>query len=130
MLNTLMRKSTLSFSFKSRCFLLWKWRSKSSIILKSIAENVTSDENLSLSKFNDTLMKTLEFCWNPHNHGFYFQTHLSTDNITTTQIMISQIARTFDPLEWLSPISIVMKAFIQKFWIQRIALHKWNKLKQ
>ena len=56
--------------------------------------------------------------WDPANDDFLFNINFKKkkDDITKRQAL-SDVARIFDPLGWLSPVTILAKLFIQKLWL-------------
>ncbi|XP_068993477.1 uncharacterized protein [Neodiprion pinetum] len=69
--------------------------------------------NLDQSPF----FRTLGLAWRPDIDAFAFspQIHQTQDNFTK-RIVLSQNAQLFDPLGWLSPITIRAKIFMQELW--------------
>jgi len=61
---------------------------------------------------NEVTIKTLGLKWNPQ------------DNKLIKRKILSTLARKFDPMGWLSPITIVAKLFIQKLWMSEMS---WDK---
>ncbi|GFR20101.1 hypothetical protein TNCT_37331 [Trichonephila clavata] len=66
--------------------------------------------NTSLNIDNDDTVKTLGILWHPASDVFYFKiTPLSFEGTLTKRTLLSTIAKTFDPLGWLSLITIQYK---------------------
>ena len=58
--------------------------------------------------------------WNPFDDLFSFEVaHISdgiNDDGMTKRQMLSDIAKTFDPLGWLSPVTMILKNMMQRAW--------------
>ncbi|XP_046587831.1 uncharacterized protein LOC124292982 [Neodiprion lecontei] len=69
--------------------------------------------NLDQSPF----FRALGLAWRPDIDAFAFspQIHQTQDNFTKRKVL-SQAAQLFDPLGWLSPITIRAKIFVQELW--------------
>ncbi|GFY79730.1 cytochrome P450 2E1 [Trichonephila inaurata madagascariensis] len=77
--------------------------------------------NASLNIDNDDTVKTLGILWHPASDVFYFKiTPLSFEGTLTKRILLSTITKTFDPLGWLSPITIQYKTIMQRLWKQQL----------
>ncbi|GFW00347.1 integrase catalytic domain-containing protein [Trichonephila clavipes] len=77
--------------------------------------------NAPLNIDNDDTVKTLGILWHLASDVFYFKiTPLSFESTLTKRTLLSTIAKTFDPLEWLSPITIQSKTFMQRLWKQQL----------
>ncbi|GFQ93097.1 peptidase A2 domain-containing protein [Trichonephila clavata] len=80
--------------------------------------------NTSLNIDNDETVKTLGILWHPASDVFYFKiTPLSFEGTLIKRTLLSTIAKTFDPLGWLSPITIQYKTIMQRLWKQQL---KWD----
>ncbi|GFU30952.1 uncharacterized protein LOC103569155 [Trichonephila clavipes] len=89
--------------------VLRKWASNCNELLNSI----DSDMRLSIASLNidnDDTVKTLGILWHPASDVFYFKiTPLSFEDPLTKITLLSTNAKTFDPLGWLSLITINIK---------------------
>ena len=101
-------------------FDLKKWASNvPSLVLALPAEYREANENLKFFDPTHTI-KTLGVTWNYFDDLFSFEVaHISDDinddGITKRQ-MFSDIAKTFDPLGWLSPVTMLLKSMMQWAW--------------
>ncbi|GIY43626.1 reverse transcriptase [Caerostris darwini] len=81
--------------------------------------------NVSLSIDDDTV-KTLGILWHPASDVFSFKVNsLSFEGALTKRTLLSTIAKTFDPLGWLSPITIQSKLLMQKLWKYQL---QWDEI--
>lgn len=82
--------------------------------------------------------KILGVHWNPNSDNFKFKVNLEPTYKVTKRAIISDIARLFDPLGWISPIAIVAKMIVQEIWIShtgwdevvpKFIEEKWHKFR-
>ncbi|XP_031781161.1 uncharacterized protein LOC103316074 [Nasonia vitripennis] len=69
----------------------------------------------------DESVKTLGVHWNPAQDKFGFSVSDITElsKASTKRSILSNIARLFDPLGWLSPVTVTAKVLMQDLWIQK-----------
>ncbi|GFX26435.1 pro-Pol polyprotein [Trichonephila clavipes] len=104
----------LTQMFSSAGLVLRKWASNFNELLNSIDSDMRLS-NAYLNIDNDDTVKTLGILWHPASDVFYFKiTPLSFEGPLTKRTLLSTIAKTFDPLEWLSPITIQYKTIMQR----------------
>ncbi|CAG7722444.1 unnamed protein product, partial [Allacma fusca] len=66
-------------------------------------------------------LKTLGVRWSPGKDCFSFAKVLTSDSTAITKrVLLSDIARIFDPLGWLSPVTVSMKIIFQATWTESI----------
>jgi len=96
-------------------FRLRKWASNSSALLSDIPEEchglagnrlLTLEENFSV----------LGLSWNPSSDAFQFRVSLPQSLPNTKRKILSTIAKLFDPLGWVTPVTINAKVFMQQLW--------------
>ena len=108
-------------ALKHAKFDLRKWTcSEASHVLSLPPEYREANDNLEFLE-NDHTIKTLGILWNPTQDVFLFKVaHVEKDtfdnNIVTKRQMLSDISKIFDPLGWLSPVTIQLKQMMQKTW--------------
>ncbi|GFW28900.1 pro-Pol polyprotein [Trichonephila clavipes] len=99
---------------------LRKWASNCYELLNSIDSDMRLS-NASLNIDNDDTVKTLGIQLHPASDVFYFKiTPLSFKGTLTKRTLLSTIAKTFDPLGWLLPITIQYKTIMQRLWEQQL----------
>ncbi|XP_050682068.1 uncharacterized protein LOC126977342 [Leptidea sinapis] len=99
-------------------FPLHKWSSNSKVVLSQIP-NVDKDSESAINiKVEDTI-KTLGITWNSDADNFELNVNLNycSTNSITKRYVLSTIAKSFDPLGWLTPAIIILKIFMQKLWL-------------
>ena len=117
-------QSGLINTLKRGQFDLKKWTcSDASVTLNLPPEFREANESFEFLDQNHTI-KTLGLVWNPTSDEFSFKVaHLeknsATDSMTKRQ-MLSDIAKIFDPLGWLSPITMTLKHLMQQVWTLKI----------
>ncbi|CAG9137787.1 unnamed protein product [Plutella xylostella] len=109
----------------------------------SLLENLNKDQIAPKNNFNfknDETQKTLGIEWNPENDSFHFRWTLEEGPITklTKRKLLSEISKLYDPLGWLSPVTVSAKLLFQSLWISKIgwdeqvpedAYQEWAKLR-
>ncbi|GIX98538.1 hypothetical protein CDAR_501991 [Caerostris darwini] len=105
-IQTFSRDSTGRFAVK------FPFRKSSNELTNLIQEDLRLP-NASLSIDDDTV-NTLSILWHPASDVFSFKVNsLFLEGTLTKRTILSTIAKTFDPLEWLSPITIQSKLLMQ-----------------
>ncbi|XP_036317930.1 uncharacterized protein LOC118732911 [Rhagoletis pomonella] len=97
-------------------FHLRKWLWNCDNITKNIT---TMGENEVIQIKENEAVKTLGLYWDPKKDQFQFKINLGMPKKMTKRSILSQIAQIFDPLGWLSPITVVAKLYMQKLWIEK-----------
>lgn len=102
---------------KSAEFHLRKWSSNSEILLEHLPES--DRETKTLLEFDTkSSVKTLGVQWSPVHDNFHFKVNLSNSVSYSKRTILSDIAKLFDPLGWVSPCLIKAKLLIQKLWVE------------
>ncbi|XP_055714350.1 uncharacterized protein LOC129808593 [Phlebotomus papatasi] len=95
-------------------FVQKKWSSNSTEVLAEIPE-ADRELNSSLNLNTEEIVKTLGLNLNPTLDIFWFTTTSFHETITK-RTMLSDIAKTYDPLGLLSPITVTAKIMMQSLW--------------
>lgn len=99
-------------------FHLRKWSSNSSEVLESVPDS--DRETKSLFDFDGkTAVKTLGVQWSPSNDHFCYNFSFPTVDVYTKRNILSDIAKVFDPLGWISPCLITARLLIQELWANK-----------
>ncbi|XP_036341119.1 uncharacterized protein LOC118750508, partial [Rhagoletis pomonella] len=121
---------------ESAGFPLRKWTANCEDLLKDIPKtNLLTEDFL---EFEETsAVKALGIRWNAHTDLFYLMARpLEESDMPTKRVILSAIAKLFDPLGWLAPIIIVAKILMQGIWregtdwdktVTPITLDRWKK---
>ena len=105
-------------------FHLRKWRSSSAEVLKKIPAEI--QEKLPTQELVDqhsaTYPKALGVAWDSRADTMYTCINLPDNYISTKRGIVSDIARTFDVLGWLSPVILPMKILYRDLWKAKLDL--------
>lgn len=111
-------KNDLTKLLKSGGFNLRKWSSNA----PELIEDPSNKESFDFRGTEST--KALGLRWNPQDDSFTFESKIQTNQSKTTKrTLLSAISTIFDPLGWLSPVTIKLKLLFQSTWISNI---DWN----
>ncbi|XP_011883919.1 PREDICTED: uncharacterized protein LOC105571059 [Vollenhovia emeryi] len=101
-------------------FTLRKWASNSSELLTDIDP---ADHGLACNKLlqQDDQLKILGVSWNPANDHFQFKVTVPCQAPRTKRAILSFISKLFDPLGWVTPVTVTAKIFMQSLWRTGIA---------
>ncbi|KAJ0182606.1 hypothetical protein K1T71_001975 [Dendrolimus kikuchii] len=123
--DTLEKAISLQKELQALClsgtFQLRKWSSNSAEFLNAISDTTkVEDDTMVLSSLNDdTSIKVLGLQWNPKYDKFHYSV-ASPSTICSKRSILSEVARMFDPMGFLSPVTIFVKYLIQLLWIAGI----------
>lgn len=107
----LLARDELISSLKSAGMQLDKWSANHPTLLLDLP---TSKEAIRIFA-KDDVVPTLGLLWNPTQDFFTYK--VSTPprtNKVTKRVILSEVARLYDPLGWLAPVVIIGKILIQK----------------
>ncbi|GFT22665.1 DUF1758 domain-containing protein [Trichonephila clavipes] len=110
---------TLSSILEARGFHLRKWRSNSSEVLSRISSNWVGDSS-NLEIHPDECSKALGLTWNTMKDIFIFNLKVNFPDNITKRSYLSQSARLFDPLGFLTPCTVSIKIFYQQLWLLKL----------
>ncbi|XP_066599948.1 uncharacterized protein [Prorops nasuta] len=99
---------------------LSKWAANDSLLFpKSVNIQMADYKPLS----TEEVVKTLGLRWQPHEDAFFFSNPPNLlSSVVTMRSVMSEVARLFDPLGWISPITITAKILLQDIWILKCSL--------
>lgn len=102
-------------------FHLRKWTSNNEQILQAVPEE-DREIQLPLSLNLDKSVKTLGIFWQPNVDEFRFQINfdLPSNEPTTKRIVLSTIARLFDPLGFITPVILPAKLLLRDLWNENL----------
>ncbi|CAK9798625.1 hypothetical protein ANTPLA_LOCUS1703 [Anthophora plagiata] len=92
-----------------------QWASNEPRLLARLAENQINPKIL-----GDSTMKTLGISWDANVDAIMYNVELSIEKNVTKRTILSTIAKIFDPLGLLGPVTIVAKIFMQRLWQLKI----------
>ncbi|XP_071057593.1 uncharacterized protein [Onthophagus taurus] len=102
-------------------FTARKWTSNHPEVLRSLApEFLSGSSTVKLDESNSP--RALGLLWNNSEDNFLFSFKSYTDKPfeLTKRVILSFIARLFDPLGWLAPIVVTAKIFMQELWTRNL----------
>lgn len=102
-------------------FHLRKWAGNDAQTLRNIPETEHSHA-IDLRIFDEQELKVLGIRWIPSDDAFYFnlQNFAVRHGNFSKRELLSEIAKLFDPLGWLSPIIVRAKILMQQQWLEKI----------
>ncbi|KAH9634311.1 hypothetical protein HF086_011571, partial [Spodoptera exigua] len=109
-------KSQIINLFKRGHFQLRKWASNEPQLLSDLPPEECLLDPKSFSDEQPSTIKVLGLKWDPASDAFLFDVRSSNRSCTKRNIL-SEIARVFDPLGFLSPLTIKAKVLLQKLWL-------------
>ncbi|GFY06848.1 uncharacterized protein TNCV_482521 [Trichonephila clavipes] len=101
-------------------FSLRKWVSNDPGLLANISEEYTAVDSKHTFK-DEQPVKILGIAWLPEVDKFSFTITVNESNVSTKRKVLSQVAKFFDPLDWLSPSIIISKIFLQELWSHHLS---------
>ncbi|XP_039749887.1 uncharacterized protein LOC120626429 [Pararge aegeria] len=118
--NALEAKSQLITLFSLGHFKLRKWASNVPGLLSDFSREECLLDPKSFSDEPPSTLKVLGLKWDPVTDTFQFEV-ASSNCLCTKRTILSELARIFDPLGFISPLTIKAKCLIQKLWILGIS---------
>ncbi|KAL7725570.1 hypothetical protein ACLKA6_003190 [Drosophila palustris] len=111
----------------SGTFELRKWASNDPRLLKNIPLEHLETKGILDLQTNDGI-RALGVYWTPLEDSFRFRVNFEIPVcIPTKRIILSTIARLFDPMGWLSPIVLTAKMLMQVLWKTKLKWDSWDK---
>lgn len=112
-------KQQMTDLLKKCGFDLQKWASNENTVVSNETKRIKG-----LETKTDEVIKILGLTWNVDKDAFEYTVRLpQVQYPITKRRALSDIARLFDPLGWLAPVTVKAKIFIQRIWITGI---KWD----
>ncbi|XP_055941843.1 uncharacterized protein LOC129971891 [Argiope bruennichi] len=100
---------------------LHKWCANNEMLLESVP---SEDQGYQFGDSDKNTIKTLGLKWNPKEDCFGFNATPST-SIPTKRTVLADIAKLFDPLGLLGPVTVKAKIFLQRLWLHKI---EWDQV--
>ncbi|XP_063623858.1 uncharacterized protein LOC134795856 [Cydia splendana] len=103
-------------------FHLRKWTSNSSEFLESLpSSDLYSEDFKHFEEMTDISLKILGLLWQPQSDSFRFRVASTPNGRCTKRTILSEIARIFDPLGFLSPVTFLAKYLMQLLWVSGVS---------
>ena len=110
-----LRKELCGIVEKSGMKLL-KWVSNHPDVIRDIPSEIREVKNC-VEFDTDQTVKALGIKWNPESDNFFFEVNIQPlPSKITKRIVLSELAKVFDPLGWLAPTTIQAKILFQDLW--------------
>ncbi|XP_024879536.1 uncharacterized protein LOC112459589 [Temnothorax curvispinosus] len=107
---------------RSAGFELRKWSSSHPAALEGLDTQLCSKSMLDFESSEDQSQKILGLRWHSQSDSFGFQVN-ALDRECTKRTILSEVARVFDPLGFLAPLTFTAKCLIQRLWTLKL---DWN----
>ncbi|XP_024876608.1 uncharacterized protein LOC112457662, partial [Temnothorax curvispinosus] len=104
---------------KTAGFELRKWASSHPSVLADLDPELRSQSLLSFESPEDQFLKVLGLRWYLQTDDFGFQVN-PLDRDCTKRTILSELARIFDPLGFLTPFTFMAKRLIQQLWMLKV----------
>lgn len=120
--------------FKRGGFQLVKWATNSKQLFEEIP---TNNRTTKVVNFETDFLKILGLQWHPNSDVLFFSFEF-VDNKCTKRNILSTIARCYDPLGFLAPVTLLAKLLIKQLWILKLdwdetppsdLVHTWGQFK-
>ncbi|XP_045453733.1 uncharacterized protein LOC123663035 [Melitaea cinxia] len=95
---------------------LRKWISNLPALLDGLPDDHQQDPHLFENRDNPTMMTVLGIQYRPVQDIFTFNVDLDSPRTWTKRLVLSTVARTFDPNGWICPVIFWAKCFLQRLW--------------
>ena len=97
---------------------LRKWSSSSFEVLKDLPPHLLETKDVLELNKEDKSIKALGVVWYSSRDVFCFRYNGSFETGSTKRKLFSEIAKFFDPLGWIAPITITLKMLMQATWVK------------
>ncbi|XP_011879196.1 PREDICTED: uncharacterized protein LOC105568275, partial [Vollenhovia emeryi] len=112
-------RTHLTQLLKAGGFRPYKWASNDSRLLKDIPlPDLGQDSEKRLG--DETNIKVLGIARHPSSDSFNIKAQVTSETRFTKRSFLSLLARTFDPLGWVAPVTVTAKILMQVLWLNKI----------
>nr|XP_034194681.1 uncharacterized protein LOC117610936 isoform X1 [Osmia lignaria] len=99
-------------------FPLAKWHATHPDLLRAVSSSAQSSAPIS---FDDCTTKLLGIQWMPQTDTFGFSSTITDQPSKCSKgLVLSEVARIFDPLRFVSPVIVRAKMLLQELWLHKI----------
>ena len=99
-------------------FPLRKWSSSSAEVLKYFPPHLLETKDVLKLNKEDKSIKILGVVWSPSRDVFCFRSNGSVETGSTKRKLLSEIAKIFNLLGWIAPITNTFKLLMQATWVK------------
>lgn len=100
---------------------LRKWLSNAPELLAGVPEEFQQDPHLFEDSSNPDTLSVLGVQYRPVQDIFTYRVDLESPRVWTKRLVLSTVARTFDPNGWITPVTFALKYFMQKLWLAQLS---------
>ncbi|XP_023312160.1 uncharacterized protein LOC108913397 [Anoplophora glabripennis] len=97
------------------CFELRKWSSNHPMVLEDIPIAHRQQQDLNFDSDSNTTVKVLGLQWHSSSDSFIFKV-TPRESLCTKRSILSEVARIYDPMGFLSPLTLFAKRLLQRLW--------------
>lgn len=109
-------KSEVTELLKRGHMELRKWASNDPRLLVDLPPEYCLTDNVSMDVEKSNTLKILGLKWEPNSDQFIFEVK-PQEHVCTKRNILSELARIYDPLGFLSPLTFFAKYLVQKLWV-------------
>ncbi|XP_073962027.1 uncharacterized protein [Choristoneura fumiferana] len=114
-------KQELTDLLRSGGFELSKWTSNCKELLHDVPAEHLEKPRVFDSAEGLEFFKILGIQWDSNCDSFSYHTKLDDTNSCSKRSILSTLARTFDPLGWITPVIFRGKVLMQKLWLLKLS---------
>ncbi|XP_046810049.1 uncharacterized protein LOC124420623 [Lucilia cuprina] len=78
------------------------------------------EKSLTLNFDGDNVVKTLGIQWNTTDDTLSYRTNIDESRPVSKRTILSETARVYDPLGWLTPCTVVAKSLFKQLWGKKV----------
>lgn len=101
---------------RSGGYELRKWLSNSPDLLAGLPDEHQQEPHLFENTDNPHMLSILGVQYRPVQDLFTYRVQVETQKVWTKRLVLSTVARTFDPNGWITPTIFMAKTFMQTLW--------------
>lgn len=114
-------KQELTYLLCSGGFELSKWTANDKQLLEDVPAEHLEKPRIFDNVDGSGFFKILGIQWDPNSDSFSYHTKLDDKETTTKRSILSTLARTFDPLGWITPVIYQGKVLMQRLWLLNLS---------
>jgi hypothetical protein len=99
---------------------LRKWLSNSPAVVAGLPEDHQQDPHLFENVESPHMLSVLGVQYRPVQDVFTYRVELDSPRVWTKRLVLSTVARTYDPNGWIAPVIFTAKAFMQRLWMVQL----------
>lgn len=116
------KREQVEQALRRGCLELRKWSSNS----KDLLPDAEGQDEFYIEPEENSTSKVLGLVWSAATDEFSFKVSDIDNEVLTKRTMLSNIAKLFDPLGWLSPFVVRAKVLMQSLWLIKLGWDDQN----